>query len=172
MSKTDVPSAQQIELRTNDQIFSLLASVSRIAVLGMKTEEQAEQPAFYVPKYMLEAGYDIVPVPVYYPHVTSILGCPVFRSLAAVPPPRIDLVNVFRRSRDVAPHLPDILAARPRAVWLQQGIRDDAVAEELLHAGIQVVQDACILVMHRQYRAAFPHAPAPGALSVTATRPA
>ena len=135
------------ELRTDEQIFALLTSARRIAVLGIKTEAQAEQAAYYVPKYMADAGYDIVPVPVYYPDVTTILGRPVYRRVADAPPP-IDIVNVFRKSADVASHTDDILAARPRAVWLQQGIRDDAVADVLARAGIQIVQDACILVMH------------------------
>ncbi len=140
------------ELRTDEEIFALLAGAKRIAVLGIKTEAQADQPAYYVPKYMADAGYDIVPVPVYYPDVTTILGRPVCRRVVDVAPP-IDIVNVFRRSSDVAAHTADILAARPRAVWLQQGIRDDAVADVLVKAGIQIVQDACILVMHRRFRA-------------------
>src|SRR5262249_47179166 len=107
------------------------------------------KPAFYVPEYMARAGYDIVPVPVYYPEVTSILGRPVYRSLAAIPD-RIDMVNVFRRPPAIPPHLPDILAARPRVVWLQLGIAHDEVAETLARAGIEVVQDRCILVEHRR----------------------
>jgi predicted CoA-binding protein len=51
------------------------------------------------------------------------------------------MVNVFRRPRDIPPHLPDILAARPRVVWMQLGISHDAVAEALARAGIKVVQD-------------------------------
>ena len=89
---------------------------------------------------MAEAGYEIVPVPVYYPDVTEILGEPVYRTLAEIPEP-VDMVNVFRRSRDIPPHLSDILAAKPKSVWLQLGIRNDEVAETLARAGIKVVQD-------------------------------
>jgi uncharacterized protein len=120
----------------------------RIAVLGIKTEAQRDQPAFYVPEYMARAGYDIVPVPVYYPDATEILGRPVYRTVSAVPAP-VEMVNVFRRPRDIPPHVDDILAARPRVVWLQLGIRHDAAAETLARAGIQVVQDRCLLVEHR-----------------------
>ena len=130
----------------HDAITRLLEGVQRIAVLGIKTEGQADQPAFYVPSFLADMGFDVVPVPVYYPDVTTILGRPVYRKLADVPPPRIDLVNVFRRSKDLAPHLDDILAAKPRAVWLQQQIRDDAFAEKLAEAGITVVQDRCLMV--------------------------
>lgn len=136
-------------LTTDAQIGALLAGVRRIAVLGIKTEAQSDQPAFYVPQYLASAGFDVVPVPVYYPEATTILGRPVVRTLAAIEGP-VDLVNVFRRSQDLRPHVADILAKRPRAVWFQQGIRDDAIAEELAAAGIQVVQDACIMVMHRR----------------------
>ena len=117
-----------------------LKDTRRIAVLGIKTEAQSDQPAFYVPRYMAEAGYEIVPVPVYYPDVTEILGEPVYRTLAEIPEP-VDMVNVFRRSRDIPPHLSDILAAKPKSVWLQLGIRNDEVAETLARAGIKVVQD-------------------------------
>ena len=68
--------------------------------------------------------------------------------VADVPGP-IDMVNVFRRSQDVEPHLEDILAARPKSVWMQSGIRDDRVAERLARAGIKVVQDRCLMVEHR-----------------------
>lgn len=130
-----------------DPITKLLESTKRIAVLGIKTEAQADQPAFYVPQFLAEMGFDVVPVPVYYPDVTTILGAPVYRKVADVPvPPPIDMVNVFRRSKDLAPHLDDLLAAKPRSVWLQQQIRDDAFAEKLAEAGITVVQDRCLMV--------------------------
>ncbi|MBX3190807.1 MAG: CoA-binding protein [Labilithrix sp.] len=128
-----------------EEITDLLERVRRIAVLGIKTEQQADQPAFYVPSFLAEMGYDVVPVPVYYPDVTTILGKPVYRRVADVPPP-IDMVNVFRRSQDLAPHLDDLLAAKPMSVWLQQQIRDDAFAERLSAAGITVVQDRCLMV--------------------------
>jgi predicted CoA-binding protein len=89
---------------------------------------------------MARAGYDIVPVPVYFPDATEIMGRPVYRKLADVPQP-VDMVNVFRRSHDIPQHVPDILAAHPKAVWIQTGIRNDAVAEALARAGIKVVQD-------------------------------
>ena len=119
---------------------AILADTKRIAVLGIKTEAQGGQPAFYVPEYMAEAGYEIVPVPVYYPDVVEILGEPVYRTLAEIPEP-VDMVNVFRRPHDIPPHLPDILASKPRVVWMQLGISHEAVAEALARAGIKVVQD-------------------------------
>jgi predicted CoA-binding protein len=136
---------------TPDDIARIVRDNKRIAVLGIKTEAQRDQPAFYVPEYMARAGYDIVPVPVYYPDATEILGRPVYRTVSAVPAP-VEMVNVFRRPRDIPPHVPDILAARPRVVWLQLGIHHDEAAETWAKAGIQVVQDRCLLVEHRRLR--------------------
>ncbi|HJQ22652.1 MAG TPA: CoA-binding protein [Blastocatellia bacterium] len=138
---------QQHLLDGGEQIRELLRQTKRIAVLGIKTERQASQPAFYVPEYLLRAGFEVIPVPVYYPEVTEILGQKVYRRLTEIDPP-IDLVNVFRRSEDIPAHVEDILAKAPRAVWFQLGIRNDAVAERLARAGIQVVQDRCLMVDH------------------------
>jgi len=135
-------------ITTSAGIQSLLNETRSIAVLGIKTEGQANQPAFYVPRYLQTAGFQVIPVPVYYPDVTQILGQRVYRRLVDIPIP-VDLVNVFRLSHDVPPHVPDILAKMPRAVWLQSGIRNDAAAETLAKAGIKVVQDRCIMVEHR-----------------------
>ena len=132
-------------------IARVVRECKRIAVLGIKTEAQRDQPAFYVPEYMARAGYDIVPVPAYYPDVTEILDQPVYRTVSAVPGP-IDMVNVFRRPKDIPPHVDDILAAHPRVVWLQLGIRHDQAAETFARAGIHVVQDRCLLVEHRRLR--------------------
>jgi predicted CoA-binding protein len=133
-----------------DQIEELVRSSRRIAVLGIKTDDQVDQPAFYVPQYLAEAGLEVIPVPVYYPEVQTILGRPVYRRLVDVPGP-IDIVDVFRRSEDVPAHLPDLLAAKPRAVWMQLGIANEAVALRLAEAGILVVQDRCLLVDHKRY---------------------
>ncbi len=138
------PEWREYLLESWTEISALLSSVHRIAVLGMKTPESG-QPAFYVPDYAARAGYEIVPVPVYYPELTEILGRKVYRRLVDVPG-SIDLVNVFRRSKRVPEHLDDIIAARPKAVWMQLGIRHDGVAETLARAGISVVQDRCLLV--------------------------
>ncbi len=128
----------------------ILAQVRRIAVLGIKPETHAGQPAHMIPSYMHRVGYDVVPVPVYYPDVTQILGKPVFRRVADVPG-RVDLVDVFRKSSDLMPHLDDLIAAKPRVVWLQSGIRHDEFADRLLAAGIDVVQDQCLMVEHRRW---------------------
>ncbi|HEY6100119.1 MAG TPA: CoA-binding protein [Anaeromyxobacter sp.] len=136
-------------LTDDERIRDLLRETRRVAVLGIKTEGQADQAAFYVPKYLASAGLDVVPVPVYYPDAKEILGKRAYRRLADVPGP-IDLVDVFRRPRDVAGHLEDMKAKRPRAVWMQLGIRNDDVAEALARDGILVVQDRCLMVEWRR----------------------
>jgi len=135
------------------RIRELIQGTHRIAVLGMKTEQQADQPAFSVPRYLADAGFDVVPVPVYYPEVKEILGRQVYRRLVDVPG-EVDLVDVFRRPNDIPPHVPDIIAKQPRAVWFQLGIRNDAAARELAEAGILVVQDHCLMVEHRRVQMA------------------
>lgn len=135
-------------LTTDADIAELLRSTRRIAVLGIKPESHSGQPAFYVPKYMQDTGHEIIPVPVYYPEVTEIMGEKVYRSLAEVPG-EIDMVNVFRRSRDVPQHIEAILERKPRSVWLQLGIWNDEAAEAWARAGIKVVQNLCLMVEHR-----------------------
>jgi uncharacterized protein len=130
------------------QIGAILASARRVAVLGIKPESRAGQPAHFVARYLQEEGYEVIPVPVYYPDVEEILGERVYRTLTEVPG-EIDLVDVFRRSRDIPPHVEDMIAKRPKAVWFQAGIRNDEAAERLARAGIQVVQDRCTMIDHR-----------------------
>jgi predicted CoA-binding protein len=132
-------------------IEQVIRETKSIAVLGIKPDSHADQAAYYVPSHMHAAGYEIVPVPVYYPEVTEILGQPVVRQLAAIGRP-IDMINVFRRPSDIPPHLDDILAAKPKSVWFQLGIRNDEAAEQLARAGIKVVQDRCLMVEEARLR--------------------
>src|SRR5437667_7187760 len=96
-------------------IQRMLRATKTIAVLGIKPESHADQAAHYVPAHMAAAGYEVIPVPVYYPEVTEILGRKVYRKLADIGRP-VDMVNVFRRPNDIPPHVDDILAARPKFV--------------------------------------------------------
>jgi hypothetical protein len=136
-------------IHDSSQIREVLSQTKTIAVLGIKTEAQADQPAFYVPKYMQNAGFKIIPVPVYYPNVIEILGEGVYRHVNDIPE-EVDMVNVFRRPQDIPPHLDDLLAKKPKSVWMQLGISHTTVAEQLAKAGIKVVQDRCLMVDHRR----------------------
>ena len=124
-------------------ITRILRGTKRVAVLGIKLEPS--QPAHYVPAYAQRAGMEVVPVPVYYPEATEILGEKVYRAVADVPGD-VDMVNVFRRPSDIDKHVDDILAKRPKSVWFQLGIRNEGAAERLARAGIDVVQDRCLMV--------------------------
>ncbi len=132
-------------------IQQLLRDTKTIAVLGIKPETHADQAAHYVPAHMVAAGYDVIPVPVYYPDVTQILGKNVYRRVSDIGRP-IDMVNVFRRPQDINQHIDDILAAKPKSVWFQLGIRNDEAARRFAEAGIKVVQDRCLMVEEGRMR--------------------
>lgn len=135
----------------SDGIEQLIRNTKTIAFLGIKPESHGDQAAHYVPAHMAAAGFEVIPVPVYYPDVTQILGKPVFRKLADIGRP-IDMVNVFRRPADIPAHLDDILALKPKSVWFQLGIRNDEAAETLARAGVKVVQDHCLMVEESRLR--------------------
>jgi predicted CoA-binding protein len=131
-------------LESPAQITHILETITRVAVIGIKPAVVGG-PAYYVPEYMQAAGYEIIPIPVYYSEITEILGCAVHRSLTSVTP-AAEMIVLFRRPKDVPLHVTELLAAKPRVVWMQLGIRHDAVAEALATAGIEVVQDKCIKI--------------------------
>ena len=145
MSSTTTSDWRARLIESTDEMRALLRRSRRIAVLGIKPESRADQPAHFVPLYTMEAGFEVIPVPVYYPDVTEILGARVYRRLIDVPGD-IDIVNVFRRPEHIPPHVDDIIASHPHAVWMQLGIRNDEAAERLARAGIDVVQDRCLKV--------------------------
>lgn len=126
-------------------IQQMLRDTKTIAVLGIKPESHGDQAAHYVPAHMAAAGYNVIPVPVYYPEVTEILGKKVFRKLADITE-TVDMVNVFRRPNDIPQHVDDIVAKKPKYVWFQLGIRNEEAARKLAEAGIKVVQDRCLMV--------------------------
>jgi predicted CoA-binding protein len=133
-------------IESDDELRDLLARTRTIAVVGIKAG--AEDEAFRVPAYLQGQGYRIVPVS---PKLDRVLGEAALASLRDVHEP-IDLVDVFRAPRHIPSLVDEILAmsSRPRAVWLQLGIRHDEAASRLEQAGIAVVQDRCILVEHRR----------------------
>ena len=131
---------------SDPELAELLRSVKSIAVLGIKDDPQ--QDAHRVPSYLQAHGYRILPVS---PKCREVLGEHCVATLAELGEPA-ELVNVFRAPQHVPGHVTEILALqpRPRAVWLQLGIRDDASAARLAAAGIRVVQDRCLMVEHRR----------------------
>lgn len=126
------------------RVADILRSSRRIAVVGLSPKPT--RPSHGVARYLQRAGYTIIPVR---PTEREILGEPVqpdLRAAAAAGP--IDIVDIFRRSEFVPALLDDLLAVRPRLVWMQVGVRDDATARRLEASGIPVVMDRCLAVDH------------------------
>lgn len=131
-----------------NDVTSILANARTIAVLGASTH--THRAGYYVPAYLAEQGYRILPVNPN--HVGETLFGEIVRaSLAELKTP-IDIVDVFRRPDTLPDHLDELLAMSPRpaVVWFQLGITHDGVANELRAAGIRVVQDRCTLADHRR----------------------
>lgn len=125
------------------EVADILERRGLVAVLG--AHHEAFRPAFYVPDDLWRAGWRVIPVN---PRLVGreLWGEPVRATLVDVGE-AVDVVDVFRRSEDLAGHIDEILGMTPRpaVVWFQQGIRDDRVAGALRAAGIRVVQDRCML---------------------------
>lgn len=138
------------EIVDEASVRRVLEDARTIAVLGAHVDP--DKPAHYVPAYLAEQGYTILPVnPTFVGQ--RLWGQPVVATLAELDAP-VDIVDVFRRPDQVPDHLDDILAMRPRpgVVWLQLYIRNDQAARRLIEAGIEVVQDRCTLADHRAFR--------------------
>jgi uncharacterized protein len=133
-------------LSSLDEIRAALAACKTIAVIGASLKP--DRPAHYVPDYMKKQGYKVYPVnPAH--EGASLFGETVRAKVSELAD--VDMVNIFRRSQDVPQHLDDILDMQPlpKLVWLQLGIKNDEVAEALSRAGIDVVQDRCLMIDHR-----------------------
>ena len=119
-----------------------LHAARSIAVLGIKPESRRDRDAHQIPLYLQKVGYAILPVPIRYPEATRILGVPVRRHLTELPRP-IDILNVFCKPADFAPHIAEVLIVRPSVVWFQSGLLAPEAARALLDAGLPVAED-CI----------------------------
>lgn len=132
-----------------DAVKALVREVRTVAVLGAHTDP--DRPSFYVPAALHRAGVTIVPVNAVLAG-QSVFGRTILGSLAEVDEP-IDVLDVFRRPDLVPAHVPEILAMkhRPRVVWLQSGIRNDAAGDTLVAEGLGFVQDRCLMVDFRAF---------------------
>ncbi len=125
-------------------ISTVLNNTRTIAVVGLSS--QPERAGNYVPVYLQQAGYKIIPVN---PNLTEALGEKAYPDLLSVPEP-VDLVLLFQRSENVPPFVEQAIAIGAQAVWMQEGIINHAAAETARQAGLLVVMDACMMVEHRQ----------------------
>ncbi|GMU66854.1 MAG: succinyl-CoA ligase subunit alpha [Acidobacteriota bacterium] len=133
------------------ELAAIVKGMRTIAVVGMKGEDQGDEPAHEIPALVQSLGRRVIPVN---PKLTETLGERAYPDLASVPEP-FDLVDVFRRS-DAIPEVADAILAlpserRPKVVWLQSGIRHDDAAQRLADAGLAVVQDRCLGVYASRY---------------------
>jgi hypothetical protein len=126
-----------------EEIGEILSSSRTVAVVGLSPDP--ERDSHRVARYLAEAGYRIVPVN---PRLAEVLGERSYASVDQIPG-EVDLVVVFRRSEDVPEVAEAALKKRPRAFWMQLGIRSPEAASRLRAAGIRVVEDRCAMVEHR-----------------------
>ncbi len=134
------------EIRGDPQLRAALVAARTYVVLGAHPDPS--KAAHYVPAYLHGRGLRVIPVNPGYAG-RELWGEPVRGSLAEVGA-AVDVLDVFRRPQALPGHLAEILALGPRMVWLQLGIRHDDVAARLMSAGIDVVQDRCLMVDHER----------------------
>lgn len=113
-----------------------------IAVVGMSP--RPDRPSHYVAKYLMEQGYNIIPVN---PAIGEVLGLKSYPDLVSVPE-RVDMVDIFRRSSQVPPVVEDAIAAGARFIWMQDGVVNEEAAARARAAGMSVVMDNCTLREH------------------------
>ncbi len=133
-------------MRRNDEktILKIMNTMKSIAVVGLSS--QHERAGYYVPAYLQQHGYRIIPVN---PFLSEALGETAYPDLLAVPEP-VDLVLLFRRSEAILPFVDQAIQIGAKAVWMQLGIINQEAAETARKAGLDVVMDRCMLVEHRR----------------------
>ncbi len=133
-----------------EELRTIFRAASTIAVVGLSPKP--ERPSHRVARYLQQAGYRIVPVNPGHP---TILGEPSYPTLAAAAAAQtIDIVDVFRRS-ELAGRIVDealALTPRPRLIWLQVGVVDEAARARAVAAGVPIVMDQCLMVDHQMLR--------------------
>lgn len=129
-------------LQDKEALARLLREARRIAVVGCSSNP--ERDSHIVAKYLMEAGYEVIPVN---PAEKEILGQTCYPDTKSIPQP-VDIVDVFRKPEAVPAIVEDAIVAKAGAVWLQQGITHPAAEQRASDAGLDVVSDKCIKVVH------------------------
>ncbi|HSR36425.1 MAG TPA: CoA-binding protein, partial [Desulfurivibrionaceae bacterium] len=117
------------------QIRHLLTTSRTIAVVGLSPKES--RPSNMVARYLISAGFRVIPVN---PGQETILSLPCYPNLTAIPEP-VDIVDIFRKADEVGPVVDEAIAIGTRAVWMQEGIANEAAAAKAKAAGLVVVMD-------------------------------
>jgi uncharacterized protein len=129
----------------SDSEIKAFYELKNIAVVGMSKNE--EKPSHFVPKYLVEHGYNVIPIN---PTVTEVFGKKSYPSIADVPE-KIDIVDVFRRSEDVPPVIDDAIRKNGiKLVWMQTGIYNEEAEKKAKENGIDVVYNRCMMEEHRR----------------------
>jgi len=131
---------------STDPVLDLLRSSKTIAVVGLSSNPA--RPSNEVAAYLQSVGYRIIPVN---PNESEVLGEKSYARLEDIPEP-IDIVDIFRRSEDVPPVADSAIAIKAKTLWLQLGIENAASAEKATSAGLNVIENACLLVEHKKRR--------------------
>ena len=130
---------------TNNIADKIMLESKTIAVVGFSSKPY--KAGFYVSEYLQQHGYKIIPVN---PKLDSGLGEAAFPNLQSIPE-AVDLVLIFQRSENVPPFVDDAIAIGAKAVWLQLGIKHETAVNKAKEAGLDTVQNACMLVEHRRW---------------------
>ena len=133
----------EIDEHTDDQIREIL-SLNKVAVIGMS--KNSSKAAHYVPKYLSDNGYDVIPVN---PSSDEILGKKCYDSVLDITEP-IDIVDVFRPSDQVLPFVKDAIKKKPKVIWLQEGIHNSEAEELAKSHGIKIIFNRCMLAEHQR----------------------
>jgi uncharacterized protein len=131
-----------LEINSSETIKQILDECKTIAVVGLSSS--SGRPSYGVASYMRRSGYKVIPVN---PNETEVFGDKAYASLADVPG-KIDLVDVFRRSSEAGTAVDEAIALGVKAVWLQEGVIDNAAAQRAHESGLLVVMDRCWLKEH------------------------
>ena len=131
-----------MEINRPDTIEAILKECRTIAVVGLSSSPS--RASHGVASYMRRNGYKVIAVN---PNETEVFGEKAYPALSTLPG-KVDLVDIFRRSSEAGAAVDDAIAVGAKAVWLQEGVIDEAAAQRALDAGLQVVMDRCWLKEH------------------------
>ncbi len=128
---------------SDEQIRDIL-SLKKVAVIGMS--KHSSKAAHFVPKYLFDNGYDVIPVN---PTAEEILGKKCYNSVSEINE-EIEIVDIFRPSDQVLPFVQDAIKKKPKVIWLQEGIHNSEAEELARKEGIKVIFNRCMLAEHRR----------------------
>ena len=134
----------EISMHCNEdpEIVEILNDSERIAVVGISSKP--ERASHRVASYLIDAGYDVIPVN---PFQEEVLGRKCYPDLGSIPG-EVHIVDIFRRPEDVPPVVDEAIDIGAKVIWMQQGIVNNAAADKALAAGLKVVMNRCIMVEH------------------------